>query len=289
VVPNRCKSWRDCAYCAWVYGRRVARLFSQVKRLAAFAVFTMPPELGDWSNKDHLKAQAQALHRLAERLLRRFGHRFSMLWAREHNTKRRGPGRLHLNVLWDEHWVDQAWLSETARGCGFGSVVWIERIGKDGELHTGEGRGRPAARYATKCLSYASKDLKAQADWPKYTRRWGASRSASVQMKRPATNPDWFYAPFGLPGSFDTNSYEAVAAACTCRTIPCRCGAWARAQASARRSAAASLTPVCAVCRGECEWCADPGVIVCGRCHPPPASFSRGHRWRGGLTLAHLV
>jgi hypothetical protein len=113
-IPNRCKSWRDCSYCAWVYGAAVERLFEQVKHLRAFVVLTMPPELADWTNKDHIAAQARAMRRLAERLMRAFGHRFAMIWTREHNTKIVGKGRLHLNVLWDENWVDQEWLSEVA-------------------------------------------------------------------------------------------------------------------------------------------------------------------------------
>jgi hypothetical protein len=90
VTPSRCRSWRDCEYCAWVYGCSVERLFKQVRRLRAFVVFTMPTEFGDWSNRDHIKRQALAIRRLAERLYRKSGRRFSMLWSREHNTK--GPG-----------------------------------------------------------------------------------------------------------------------------------------------------------------------------------------------------
>lgn len=111
-----------------------------------------------------------------------------MVWTREHNTKNAGPGRLHLNVLWDEDWVDQAWLSETAAACGFGEVVDISRIGPGGRH-----RGQQVERYATKCLRYATKDLSSQVDWPKGTRRWGASRAARSQMKRPDRNPDWFF------------------------------------------------------------------------------------------------
>jgi hypothetical protein len=59
-IPNRCKSWRECRYCAWIYGAAVERLFKQVKHLRAFVVFTMPPELADWTNKDHIAAQARA-------------------------------------------------------------------------------------------------------------------------------------------------------------------------------------------------------------------------------------
>lgn len=97
---------------------------------------------------------------LAERLCRKFGRRSSIVWTREHNTKAGGPGRLHLNVLWDENWVDQEWLSEAAEACGFGNVVHISRVrDTDGLIVAGEGRGQRIARYATKCLKYASKDL----------------------------------------------------------------------------------------------------------------------------------
>ena len=132
VIRARCKSWRDCSYCAWVYGRAVERLLQEVQGLRALVVFTMPRELGDSSDKAHIAAQAKAMHRLAERLYRKFGHRFASVWTREHNTKGEGPGRLHLNVLWDEKWVDQLWLSETARACGFGEVVHISRVRANG-------------------------------------------------------------------------------------------------------------------------------------------------------------
>jgi hypothetical protein len=52
-------------------------------------------------------------------------------------------------------------------------------------LRSGQGQGLSAESYATKCLSYASKDLSSQADWPKGMRRWGASRAARAQMRRP--------------------------------------------------------------------------------------------------------
>ena len=110
LVRARCKSWRDCEYCAWLYGKNVERRIAQVRGLRAFVVFTMPPELGDWSNKARIAAQARAMRRLAERLFRKFKRRFLLVWTREHNTKGRGSGRLHLNVLWDANWVAQAWF-----------------------------------------------------------------------------------------------------------------------------------------------------------------------------------
>jgi len=194
VIKARCKSWRDCQYCAWVYGCEIEKLFKQVQGLRAFVVFTMPPEFGDWSNREHIARQARAMRRLAERLNRMFGHRFSMVWSREHNTKGEGRGRLHLNVLWDKDWVDQAWLAETAAACGFGEVVDISRIGSGGRH-----RGQRVERYATKCLRYATKDLSGQTDWPKGTRRWGASREARAQMKRPEKQPDWYWSPVEPP------------------------------------------------------------------------------------------
>jgi hypothetical protein len=190
TVRARCKSWRDCEVCAWAYGREVERLLNQVKGLRAFVVFTMPPDGGDWSNKDHLAAQAKAKRRLAERLFRKFGRRSSMVWTREHNTHLGGAGRLHLNVAWDIDWLDQRELSEIAEACGFGRVVDIRRI---------RGDARGVTRYAAKCLRYASKDLRTQADWPKGTRRWGASRVARAQMKRPESNPDWYWSPVEPP------------------------------------------------------------------------------------------
>ena len=199
--PARCKSWRECNYCAWVYGKSVERLFKQVKRLRALVVFTMPRELGDPFNKAHLMAQARAMRRFSERLFRRFNRRFSMVWTREHNTKGDGPGRLHLNALWDEKWVDQRWLSDTARACGFGKVVDISRIGLHGRhaLRSGSGKGSSAENYETKCLRYASKDLSSQTDWPKGTRRWGASRAARAQMLKPERNGNWFWSPVKPP------------------------------------------------------------------------------------------
>lgn len=191
VIRARCKSWRQCDYCAWVYGCHVERLLNQVRGLRAFVVFTMPPERGDWSDKDHIAAQAKAIHRLRERLYRKFGRRFSMVWTREHNTHLGGTGRLHLNVAWDIQWVEQQELSEVAEACGFGKVVDIRRI-LDAQSIT---------RYATKCLRYASKELRTQADWPRGTRRWSASRAARAQMHRPARNPDWFWSPVEPPTS----------------------------------------------------------------------------------------
>jgi hypothetical protein len=209
----RCKSWRECSYCAWVYGCSVQRLWEQVRGLRALVVFTMPPEQGDWSNKEHLAAQARAMRRLAERLNRKFGHRFAMLWAREHNTHGDGAGRLHLNLLWDEYWVDQAWLSETAAACGFGEVVHISRVGKNGQASGSDGRPASATPYALKSLRYASKDIGSQTDWPKFTRRWGASRAARVQMKRPDKNPDWYWSPIDpprVPVGFDSGAIRAA-------------------------------------------------------------------------------
>lgn len=206
-------------------------------RLRAFVVLTMPPELGDSQSKAHLAAQAEALRRLRERLFRRFGRRFSMVWTREHNTKGEGHGRLHLNVLWDENWVDQAWLSQTASACGFGKIVDISRIGANGRhaLQAGQGRGQSVERYATKCLRYVSKDLSKDMTWPKGTRRWSASRKARAQMKRPDKNPDWYWSPVAPPAlplsepQFvirvgDPPPHER-APGCICRTTFCRCGA----------------------------------------------------------------
>lgn len=204
VIRARCKSWRECDYCAWVYGCQVERLLNQVKRLRAFVVFTMPPERADWSSKEHIRAQARAIHRLSERLYRKIGRRFSMVWTREHNTHLGGAGRLHLNVAWDINWVDQQELSEMADKCGFGKIVDIQRIGRD---------ARGMTRYATKCLRYASKELHTHGDWPKGTRRWSASRAARLQMQSPARNPDWYWSaldPPLVPLGFDAGAMKAA-------------------------------------------------------------------------------
>src|SRR5271169_5291572 len=150
--------WLEANRRTWVYVCQVEQLLNQVKGLRAFVVFTMPPECGDWSDKSHIAAQSRAIHRLREWLYRKFGRRFSMVWTREHNTHLGGTGRLHLNVAWDIYWVDQHELSEMAEVCGFGTVVDIRRIGRD---------ARSTTRYATKCLRYASKELRTQADWPR--------------------------------------------------------------------------------------------------------------------------
>ena len=160
VIPARCKSWRDCAYCAWIYGRAVERLFRQVKQLCAFVVFTMPRELGDWRNKEHISAQAVAMRRLRERLFRRFARRFAMVWTREHNTHGEGAGRLHLNLLWDKYWVEQEWLSKTAEACGFGRMVHISRV-TEGRIASGEGKLRRVDRYATNACAMRARSCRA--------------------------------------------------------------------------------------------------------------------------------
>ena len=237
-IRARCKSWRECEYCAWVYGRAVERLFGQVKRLCAFVVFTMPAELGDWRNKAHISAQAIAVRRLRERLFRRYARRFAMVWTREHNTHGEGPGRLHLNLLWDKDWVDQRWLSKTAEECCFGRIVYISRVTQEGRLASGEGKGRRVDGYATKCLRYTSKELSSQSDWPKGTRRWGASRAARTQMRRPERNPDWYFSldeepkgflpcDFGRYRSLTPDEMRARGIPCVCANwIACCCGAW---------------------------------------------------------------
>jgi hypothetical protein len=75
----------------------------------------------------------------------------------------------------------------TSAACGFGEIVNIFRVGP-GSRYQGQG----VESYATKSLRYATKDLGSQADWPKGTRRWGASKRARAQMKRPDKNPDWY-------------------------------------------------------------------------------------------------
>jgi hypothetical protein len=84
-------------------------------------------------------------------------------------------------MLWDLRWVGRRWLSENAAGCGFGKVAWISRVRDDGLIVSGEGKGRNVVPYAAKCLRYATKDLSKQTDWPKGTRRWGASRTRALR------------------------------------------------------------------------------------------------------------
>ncbi len=235
VIAARCKSWRECKYCAWVYGRAVQKRWEQLKGVRALVVFTMPPDRGDWNKRENLLAQSAAKRRLEERLFRKFGHRFALAWAREHNTHGSGTGRLHLNVLWDEDWVDQAWLADAAEACGFGRVVNISRVGAGARLRNGHGRGESVHRYALKALRYATKDTTSQSDWPKGARRWGASRKARAQMQRPDKNPDWYWSPVAPPAlplpdpqlvirMADAPPHER-APGCICRTTFCRCGA----------------------------------------------------------------
>ena len=178
-----------------------------------------------------------------------------MVWTREHNTKGGGRGRLHLNVLWDEEWVDQGWLSKTAKACGFGEVMHIERVGAGGRhaLQSGRGDAQGVERYVTKCLRYATKDLSSQTDWPTGTRRRGASRAAREQMKRPDNNPDWYWSPVEppkLPLSEpqrlipvgDGAPYER-APGCACRTTFCRCGARSDLETDCNPFARASPAP----------------------------------------------
>ena len=215
--PARCKSWRECEYCAWVYGLAVAERWRRVNGLVAFVVLTMPPGRRDWRSRDDVRAMMTAWRKLLERMQRKFGRRFKLLWSKEHAG---AGGGLHLNVLWDGVWVDQSWLSAAAAECGFGRIVDISRIGARGRharLSSGYGRGRSARTYALKSFfhpssggarrassdeavrRYALKDLGQTADagddWLRYTRRWGASRAARAEMPTPMSNPDWYWSP----------------------------------------------------------------------------------------------
>jgi hypothetical protein len=90
--------------------------------------------------------------------------------VREHNTHRVGAGRLHLNVVWDEPWVDQRWLSEQAQASGFGPIVHTSHVGGT-RLRQGDGSGQAVHRYALKALRYTTKDAGSQTAWPRSTRR----------------------------------------------------------------------------------------------------------------------
>ncbi len=192
----------------------------------------MPPEQGDWRSRDNMKAMMRAWRRLLERLQRKFGRRFKLLWTKEHDG---AEGRLHFNVLWDAPWVDQAWLSQAAAACGFGKIVDISRIGPGGRhyrnqaLRGGAGNGREPVNYAIKSFyspsklsaraasasekvsAYARKELGRTAatgdDWAKGTRRWGASRAARAEMPARPRNPDWSWS---LDQSFLPPSPDAL-------------------------------------------------------------------------------
>jgi hypothetical protein len=144
--------------------------------------------------------------------------------------------------------VDQRWLSKTAEECGFGRIVHISRVTQEGPLASGEGKGRRVDGYPTKCLRHTSKELSSQSDWPNGTRRWGASRAARAQMKRPERNPDWFFL-LEEPKGFlpcDVSRYRSL----TPDELPAR-GFSESARIGSRVAAAHGRMPVCRVAEGR--------------------------------------
>ena len=197
-----CRSWRDCTLCARAYGALLAAPWSKVTGLYAFVVLTMPAELGDWRRKENLLAMMRAWCRPYERLCRRFKRRPKAMHFKEHAG---ASGRLHLNVLWDWQWIDQAELSELAAESGFGPICHISRIGRRGhaELSTGRPGSSAAAHYSAKTgfriVAYARKTAAHGGmggdDWARNVRRWSASRAASRETGPRPRNPDWYWSP----------------------------------------------------------------------------------------------
>jgi hypothetical protein len=209
--PAPCGDWRECAACARLYGLALSHRWSRVTGLVAFVVFTMPADKGDWRTKENRDDMMRSWRRLYERLCRRFGRRPKLMHFKEHAGV---DGRLHLNVLWDWPWIDQAELSILASECGFGPICHISSVKRRCELTKGRAGSRPAISYSHKegfkVRAYArgqdqavrkyarktgSKTAEAGDDWPLHTRRWSASRAAAVEMGKREPNPDWF----GLP------------------------------------------------------------------------------------------
>lgn len=196
--PAPCRDWRECEVCARAYGKALSERWSRVKGLLAFVVLTMPPGVRErWNEKAAVDQMMAAWHRLYERLCRRFDRRPKAMHFKEHAGQ---WGGLHLNVLWDFDWIDQAELAEMAAECGMGSICWISAIRADSskELVHGRAGSSPAVRYSMKegfrVRAYARKtgnQTKAGDDWPRWTRRWSASRAASGDMGVRTRNPDW--------------------------------------------------------------------------------------------------
>ncbi len=145
-----------------------------------------------------LLSMMRAWRRLYERLCRRFRRRPRLMHFKEHAG---AGGRLHLNVLWDFTYVEQAELSHLAAECGFGPVCHISRVGRGVELAAGRAGSSAAVRYSSKTgfrvVAYArktgSQTGSAGDDWPKRVRRWSASRAASLEMGPRPHNSDWYW------------------------------------------------------------------------------------------------
>jgi len=108
-------------------------------------------------------------------------------------------GRLHLNILWNIEFVEQDELCVLAESCGLGYVAHVSRIG--GQVLRGRAGSSAAVHYSVKqgfrVRAYArktgSRTAAAGDDWPRRTRRWGASRSASREMGPRFRNVDWYW------------------------------------------------------------------------------------------------
>ncbi len=204
--PAPCRDWRQCQHCARLYGLALSSRWSRVQGLRAFVVLTMPAELGNWQLEENRRAMMRAWRKLYERLCRRFDRRPRLMHFKEHAGPR---GRLHLNLLWDWDWLDQAELSELAAACGFGPICHISRVGRGGrgvELAQGCPGSSAAVRYSSKTgfrvVAYARKtggQTAAGDDWPKRVRRWSASRAASREMGPRPHDPDWYWSAIEPP------------------------------------------------------------------------------------------
>ena len=207
AYPAPCRDWRQCASCARAYGLVLQARWSRVRGLRAFVVLTMPAIAGDWRVDANRKLMMRAWRRLYERLCRRFDRRPKLMHFKEHAG---AGGRLHLNVLWDFGWLDQGELSELAAACGFGPVCHISSVARGAELMAGRPGASPSIRYSLKqgfrVRAYALKTgsrTSAGDDWPRYTRRWSASRAASADMGPRLHNPDWYWSWVEPPPALD--------------------------------------------------------------------------------------
>lgn len=211
--PAPCRNWRECPECARAYGIALSHRWSKVRGLRAFAVLTMPPEFGDWRDQGNRLRLARAWAKLRQRLNRRIakgelaagGELLKYMFFKEHAG---ANGRLHLNVLWDIEWIDENELSRLAAECGFGYVTHISRMGGEArELSRGRPGSSASVRYSMKSgfrvRAYARKTGSETAasgdDWPRGTRRWSASRSATAEMGKREPNPDWYWSAIDPP------------------------------------------------------------------------------------------
>lgn len=198
--PAPCRNWRFCRECARSYGAALSIRWSRVTELHAFVVLTTG---WDWRDDRNRRAMMAAWRRLYERLVRRFGYRPKLLHFKEHA----GPnGLLHLNVVWSWPYIDKRELfgpGGLTEQCGLGFVGRILKIGDRHLMLTRKRPGDALVRYSRKnsfrVVCYARKTGSRTAgardgdDWPRHTRRWSASRAASLEMGHREHNPEWEY------------------------------------------------------------------------------------------------